>query len=110
MEAGDVLRQKIDVPAVEVAAQDERACERVLWKFAHPECVVENCAVATHLSSVRVPPDFHDAVVDVRRKPPVQAQLFVAEMPPRFERSEVKKTQGDRLLDLVSPLARQENP
>ena len=54
--------------------------------------------------------DRHDAEIELRREPPIHAQLLVAEALAKLQRAEVDERQLDGLLDLVGVAPRQEHP
>src|SRR5262249_39113351 len=82
---------------------------RVVRELAHLDGVLDR-RLSADARGFRIPADRHDAQVELRREPPIEPQLFPAEVPPAIERAEVEEWKFDGLLDLVGVRAGQEYP
>ncbi|OIQ95904.1 hypothetical protein GALL_220370 [mine drainage metagenome] len=111
MEAGDDAGQGVDLPGAELARCRQPVIERRLREAAHLHRVFERprCFGGAKDRRRFRAENGHHLQIELRRQPPVQAQLFFAVEAPRRQRREVEEAEIHRLLDLVGVIARQQD-
>ena len=110
MAGGDVLPEFLHVGDGQKARLELAVEAQVLVEAQHFHGVLERFAVAADDGFVRRSRDGNDLQVQLRRPWPVQPQFLLAIMPAHFQRAEIEEIEDDRLLDLVSVVARKDYP
>ena len=110
MAGGDVLPEFLHVGDGQKARLKLAVEAQVLVEAQHFHGVLERFAVAADDGFVCRSRDGNDLQVQLRRPWTVQPHFFFTVMPAFFQRAEVEEVEYDRLLDLVSVVARKDYP
>ena len=109
-EAGEPGGETLEVIAGQGAAAEKGLHAPIVREPAHADRVVDDLSVGTEPVARGSEPDRDDAEVDVRRQPPVQADLVLAELPAPLDGRVVHESVVDGPLELPDLSVREEDP
>ncbi len=110
MEMREARGQRVYLLITQFAPFRQLVERRVSRKLAHFYSIFKRLPCTIDTRCDRTAGDGDTLQIIVRRQPPVQAQLFHTVLMAQFQRTEIEKSQIDRLLDLVGKRTRKQYP
>jgi hypothetical protein len=110
MEFGQPLRQMIKMTWLKRCAACHPIKQRAFKELSHPDGILGGVSRPAYGRPRYASGDWNDIKVKLWRGAAIEAQLFIAVMPPCLERAEIQKAERDWPLDLVCIIAGQQHP
>jgi hypothetical protein len=109
MEVRNRRREPIDVCPSQPTLREHSRKQLFLPELAHADGPLDDFAGAVDREAARVVGDGDDIQIEVRRRAAIQPQLILTAAPTRRQRAEIHERERDRLLDLISEVAREDD-